>query len=160
MPEVKDHGWSHVEAATRAAMGNIRVKVGVQGEAAAAPKASRDDGDDSPLNLAEVAAINELGIGVPERSFLGDTFDEGRAELENVSTRVANGVLAGRFTFERGLSILGMHHQSQIKRRIRAGINPPNAPATVAKKGSSTPLVDTAQLISGITYAVERGSGS
>jgi hypothetical protein len=44
-----------------------------------------------------------------------------------------------------------------IKQRIANGIAPPNSPYTIARKGSSKPLIDTGQLRNSITYQVEIG---
>lgn len=44
-----------------------------------------------------------------------------------------------------------------IKRRLTGG--PPNAPYTIEKKGSSTPLVDSGRLINAITYEIGMGNG-
>jgi len=50
-----------------------------------------------------------------------------------------------------------MHLTNQIKRAIANREFVPNAPATIRKKKSSTPLVDTGQLRASITY--QRGNG-
>ena len=47
-------------------------------------------------------------------------------------------------------------HRDAVRRVLtQAGIAPPLKPATIARKGSSTPLINTGQLRSAITWRVE-----
>jgi hypothetical protein len=64
-------------------------------------------------------------------------------------------VIEGKRTSDQVLEILGQRAVGQIQERIASGIAPANAPSTVAKKGSSTPLIDTGVLRSSITYQVK-----
>jgi hypothetical protein len=51
----------------------------------------------------------------------------------------------------------GMLGRDACKNYIREGSNlAPNAPQTIARKGSSTPLIDTASMLNSITYAVRK----
>lgn len=51
----------------------------------------------------------------------------------------------------------GMLGRDACKNYIASGGNlAPNAPSTVARKGSSKPLIDTASMMNSITYAVRR----
>ena len=51
----------------------------------------------------------------------------------------------------------GMLGRDACKNYIASGSNlAPNAPSTVARKGSSKPLIDTASMMNSITYAVRR----
>ena len=60
---------------------------------------------------------------------------------------------AARQCYERA----GMLGRDACKNYIREGSNlAPNAPQTVARKGSSTPLIDTASMLNSITYAVRK----
>ena len=56
--------------------------------------------------------------------------------------------------FATALQRIGLWAQSEIQQRISDGIPPQNAPYTINKKGSSTPLVDTGQLRSSISFKV------
>lgn len=53
---------------------------------------------------------------------------------------------------------LGTLFEAEIVARIKSGVPPPNAPATVAKKKSTTPLIDTGDLFGSVTHqlAVDR----
>lgn len=50
----------------------------------------------------------------------------------------------------------GMIGRDACKDYILSGALAPNAPSTIAKKGSSTPLVDTGSMLGSISYAVRR----
>ena len=51
----------------------------------------------------------------------------------------------------------GMLGRDACKNYIASGENlAPNAPSTIARKGSSKPLIDTASMMNSITYAVRR----
>ncbi|MCX8207429.1 MAG: hypothetical protein N3G75_06315 [Methanothrix sp.] len=49
---------------------------------------------------------------------------------------------------------IGVLLENAIIERIRAHIPPPLKPETVRRKGSSTPLIDTGQLIGSITHQI------
>jgi hypothetical protein len=136
--------------------GKARVRVGVLSDE---PKAS-GDGNDSAMTLLDVAARNEFGApaaGVPQRSFIRATVDQEQARIRAMQSSQATRIISGDTTPEIALEQIGAVVQGSIQARIARGIDPPNAPSTVARKGSSKPLVDTGQLRSSITYVVEEG---
>lgn len=119
----------------------------------------------SDLTVAEIAAIHEYGLGVPERSWLRDFVDENRTRLldmlETTSLRVADGadpeVAMNRF----GLAVVGM-----IKQRITAGIEPPLAEETKAEKmrvtggqAKDTPLIRFGQFIGAVAHEAKVTKG-
>ena len=57
-------------------------------------------------------------------------------------------------TREQLLSKLGLIGQKHIQREIVILTEPPNAPATIARKGSSNPLVDTSEMGQSVTFQV------
>lgn len=127
--------------------------VGVHG-----PEGSVPAEGDTDLTVLDVATINEFGIGVPERSFIRDWADQNESSNNDKLIKIAFAVYKGKFTIEIGLNRLGLLFVGDIQRRISGGIPPPNAPATIAKKQSSTPLINFGQLRSSITYVISGGS--
>lgn len=127
---------------------DARVVIGVLGTTAARPGESLDN--------VELAVIQEFGLGVPERSFLRATFDKLKDRWFKFASRVMRLVAKGKIPLERGLAIIGEKVKADVKRAITqgAGIPPPNAPSTIARKGSSRPLVDTGRLVGSIDYEV------
>ena len=53
-------------------------------------------------------------------------------------------------------SKIGLQMSSIIKERIRDIRTPVNAPSTIAKKGSSNPLIDSGELINSIDFDLRR----
>jgi hypothetical protein len=111
-------------------------------------------------SLALVAAVNEFGSAdgrIPERpAFRRGLGSAGaRAAYRRLNQRnlkrVADGTMDGRAA----LGQLGLLGVSLVQREIRDGHFTPNAPSTIARKGSDKPLVDSGQLIGGISFKIE-----
>lgn len=133
------------------------VTVGVHGDQGGEPA------EGGEITLAEVAAIHEFGLGVPERSFLRAFVDEHRTELQAMMRASAQAVAAGKLTSEVALERFGLRVVGMVKKRIVAGIDPPLAEATKEQKAArtggpkDTPLILWGQLISSILHEVEQG---
>jgi hypothetical protein len=110
--------------------------------------------------LAAVAAFNEFGTeDIPERPAFRRAIGSaaGRAELRGLSKRLLGSVVKGKMTEDVALEVLGQAGAARVKDEIRNGDFEPNAPSTIAKKGSDHPLIDTSQLINEVTYQVQKG---
>lgn len=94
-------------------------------------------------------------IVIPERSFLRATVDEFQEAITRREVLLSQGVLYGKFDLLAGLELFGMYVVGLIRQRMANGIPPPNSPYTIARKGSSKPLIDTSQLRNSITYMAE-----
>lgn len=125
------------------------------------------------IDYARIASIHEFGltinqdytseitgnkvqrkIVIPERSFIRSTFDEKQDEwLRFVKKRIPK-LLNGQLTAEKLVSLLGEKIVRDIKEKIKAIDDPPNAPSTIAAKGSSSPLIQTGGLRKRVTYKV------
>lgn len=115
------------------------------------------------VSLVNIATWNEYGTAnghIPERSFMRGTYANGKEEIASVQRRAAKGVASGQFTIQTGLTIIGQKFQAMVRKRISSSIPPPNAPSTIAKKGSSTTLIDTGQLRQAINYEVKKRGGA
>jgi hypothetical protein len=139
-----DRGWKKIRAQLLKA-GGAFTKVGVQeGE-------RRDDGTD----LVTVAAVNEFGAPkkkIPERSFIRSTTDEQRPKVERIKQRILEKLVARTSNIRIELGKLGAWMKAQIQNKIVRLKMPPNAPSTIAKKGSENPLVDKGQLHQSIRH--------
>lgn len=118
-------------------------------------KGTKQHGD-SEFTIAEVALVNEYGLGVPERSFLRSFVEENREMIDEDFRKATAAVLRLQMSFEQAANILGVKYAAMIQKRITTHIPPPNAPSTVAAKGSSTPLIDTGILRASITYQLKK----
>lgn len=137
-------------------MANSHVKIGILEEAGS------HDGDDSTLTVADVASFHEFGTTdangqthVPERSFIRSSIDDKRSELREMAKKLQGMILTGKMTAKQALGLLGEKMQAEMIRKINEGIDPELDPATIKRKGSSTPLIDTGQLKQSIRYKVE-----
>ena len=159
----RDHGYkAMLDRIYTAAKTRPVVRVGVQaadGEKAYVKKADRaanDNGEEHALTVLQVAIFNEFGTDrIPERSFLRAWFDANRDVIRHKFQLLMRSVLNGKRTKEDILELIGQWCVGQIQLRIAQGIGPPNAESTIARKGSSTPLIDTGVLRSSISYRVD-----
>lgn len=150
----RDHGANRLLLGLREASKRpMKVRVGVLTDA---PK-REGAGGSGKFSLVEVAAVHEFGApdaGIPQRSFVRAAVDEHRSDIHALQERLAGQILRGEIDEKAALERLGAFVAGLMQRRIAAGIAPALNPETVARKGSSTPLVDTGQLRSSITWKV------
>ena len=111
-----------------------------------------DDKDETPVAL--VAALNEfgLGTGTPERPFfrqsiaiIEDGLPKQLAKVLDPTTMDVSVADARR---------IGEYAKGVIQGRIQDLKDPPNTPATIRQKGSSSPLVDTGQMHDAVDFEV------
>lgn len=150
----------------------ITITVGVHADAGAerhepandvAP--ANDTGES--LTVADVATFNEFGVspftvmgsfsddgalggyehpGIPQRSFIRAWFDESQPFIASTLVSQMQLVVAGKITPEVAAERIALAFEGSVKQRISRGIEPPNAPSTIARKRSSKPLIHTGQL--------------
>lgn len=108
---------------------------------------------------AELAAVHEFGSpahNIPERSFLRKPLINNAAQVANLAKNAVEKFIAGQITAEAVLGTIGEEAKSISKEAITEGIAPALKPATIKRKKSSKPLIDTAQLLNSITYEVRK----
>jgi|SRR5690554_409953 len=142
-------------------MADLHVVVGV-------PQSSADrTGDDDFATMAEVAFFNEFGTeDIPERSFLRSTVDENNPKYTRLYKQLMGKVFDQKTTVKKAFGLLGEKAKADVQRKIRSGVEPANAPATIERKGSSKTLVGGnkkkgypgGQLLKSITYEVRDGN--
>lgn len=112
-----------------------------------------------------VASVHEFGatiqrgkgsISIPERSFLRTAFDDKNEQWASFFKSQLKHVLALQMDVQTLFNRLGARMVGDIQEKITDLDAPPNAPSTIAKKGSSNPLIDTGGLRMRITYRVVR----
>jgi hypothetical protein len=105
--------------------------------------------------VVEVAAVHEFGApkaNVPMRAHVRTTYDE---DVENLArrARIELGKVAdGTSTAAESISRLGLYHANKIRQKIKQGPFTPLKPSTIRRKGSSRPLIDTAQMLQSVTH--------
>ena len=145
-----DHGAKAlIRSAVRASIGST-LKVGIlAGDAQA-------EGAAPGVTVLDIATWNEFGTSrIPARSFIRAWYDEQLAKNRQSFRVLFRKVIAGEMDRGQMWELLGSRFVGEIQKRIVAHIAPPNAASTIAQKGSSTPLINTGQLRSSITYVVE-----
>ncbi len=149
-----DRGYRKTVAAVKVAAKGGGVSIGVHAKEGAAEKKTRE-GDES-MTVLDVAIINEFGLGVPERPFLRNWFDQNRSANTEALRKAIRLVLAGKMPLEQALELVGLRYVGGLQKAIagRTLNLKENAPQTIAEKGSSTPLIDIGQLRQSLTHLV------
>jgi hypothetical protein len=148
---VVDKGFKQAVEGLRALFTDVEVVVGIMGS-----DADEKRGD---LTMAQLGAVHEFGApsrNIPQRSFLAATFEEKQQEMIETVIRVTDKLAKGQIKFDRVHDQFGLLAQKWVVQRINNGIDPPLKRATIQRKGSSRPLVDTGRLRASIKYEVRR----
>lgn len=142
--KIIDRGWKRIEREMKLA-NNSFTKIGLQ------ENATNKEGED----LVEIAATNEFGDPgrrIPERSFIRSTTDEVRPEAFRLMKTGLGRIIDGKTSARKVLGKVGLFMETKIKKKITDLRTPPNAPLTIALKGSDNPLIDTGQLRQSIRH--------
>ena len=111
-------------------------------------------------SVAEVAYFNEYGTkDIPERPFFRQAIRIARPQLRKLAAQEmkrANGSARPDRVHDQLLPRAGERFKDIIQQRIEDLRTPPNAPATVAHKGSSNPLVDEGVMSTAVAWEIER----
>lgn len=108
--------------------------------------------------VAVIAAVNEFGSPdghIPERSFLRVPLRQNVDNIKKGFASLSGQVARGEISAFQMLDQIGARAAGYCKEAIEVGIQPANAPSTVKRKGSATPLIDTGVLRNAITHVVE-----
>lgn len=158
--EDKDLGLNRIIRTLNKDLDGVVVKVGVQAKDKAVQRGKGGSIRNTDQPLAVIAAIHEFGLGdMPQRSFLRSAYDENLPMIDKMIQRVANGAVFGLGT-NAALNQLGNVVQGMVQRKIVDGPFVPNSAATIKRKKSSKPLIDTGHLRQSIRYVIERKGGN
>lgn len=113
------------------------------------------DGESLALRAARV----EFGAGhSPERPFLRGGIRDGLPKFKAIAEHDARAVAEDRMSPQVALERLGVAGAGHVKEYMAGPNFVPNAPSTIAKKGSSQPTIDTSAVRQAITHVVEEGA--
>lgn len=134
---------------------NVRIQTGFQ-EGTVTQAASKNGQVKQPgLNMAQIAAQNEFGTAtIPQRSFIRTAWDENLRFIENLVERQVGLIIDRTQTPQESFAIIGNSLVALIQRKIYQIRTPPNSPVTIARKGSSKPLIDFGQMVASVRYVV------
>lgn len=111
-----------------------------------------------PVSLAQIAVTHEFGNpekNIPERPALRGGIKRGIPKFNAVNQDSLRKVVRGELTVEQALGRLGAAAKGEVQREFIIGGFVPNKPETIARKGSSRPLIDIGQYRQSITWVLE-----
>ena len=111
------------------------------------------------ITVFQIGMIHEFGVpekNIPRRSFIRVPIENNIKEItkliENNHRLVSENAMSAKVALDR----IGIKAQNTIKESFRKNDWKPLKRATIKRKGSSRPLIDTGQLIGSISYIVEK----
>jgi phage gpG-like protein len=145
-----DKGLDKLRKGLKDLASSYRVTVGIQG-----PKGEKQrEGGITNVELAEIHEFGAPSAGIPQRSFLRSTADEGMSKWKKRLGEEMGKVVTDGADVRRALTVVGEEFRAAVIDRINAHIPPPLGQATIDRKGSDTPLIDTGELVRSITVHV------
>ena len=142
--EVKliDHGFDNIVRQALKLDGK-GVKVGIR----------RGKGSHDGTDMLDIAVYNHFGTAtIPARPFVSDCAEKNAGQIQEAQKRLVYRVYQGGLSADGALAELGAWYVNVQKGHILHGGWTPNAPATVKRKGSNKPLVDTGQLVNTVDW--------
>jgi len=134
----------------------MEILVGIQEGSITSRESRGHHTRDAGVNIAQYAAQNEFGTReIPQRSFMRSSFDENFSKIEAFITLQYGKVVDGDQTARQAVGLIGQAMTGLVQRKIRAIVFPPNSALTIARKGSSKPLIDFGQMIASIRYVIK-----
>lgn len=149
--ETKDLGKAKIERELNAAK-KIVALVGI-------PSDAKRHEDNPYIGLAQIAYIMEKGSAVnniPARPFMQQTRQCNEKRMMGLSRRLLKALSNGSTTAMDAIKKLGASYEGAMKRIFIEGSFAPDAPATVRRKKSSRPLIDTGLLRQSIKFKVAK----
>lgn len=112
---------------------------------------------ESSQTIVMRAIWNHFGTkrGIPARPFLRNAMRGNLGKYRQQLKTAAPLIIKGLKNTHNVLSRLGIQAVGDIQKSITSLRTPPNAPSTIARKGSSNPLIDTGEMRQSTTYVVE-----
>ena len=111
------------------------------------------------ITVFQIGMIHEFGApekNIPRRSFIRVPIENNIKEItkliENNHKLVSENSMSAKVALDR----IGLKAQNTIKKSFRDNDWKANSRATVKRKGSSRPLINTGQLVGSISYIVEK----
>lgn len=136
-----DMGWARIQQQIMTLQDKV-IDTGVQGDASS--------------EILDRAFYNEFGtVNIPQRSFLRKTFLINDDKLRKKAIQAVREIMGTGGMVYSALWRLGLWTEGLIKKGIRNGGHFPNDPKTIKIKGSSKPLIDTAQMLGSIRFELK-----
>lgn len=94
------------------------------------------------------------GGPIPERPFMRNSMRNNRDKYRQAMLSSASKLIYGEVSMHEVLAKLGAQAQGDIQKEITSLRSPPNSPVTIARKGSSNPLIDTGAMRQAVTWEI------
>lgn len=110
------------------------------------------------------AIVNEFGttkagknknITIPERSFIRSTYNRQYKKVGKRFDQIFVSISKGNYNIVPKLKLIGLEQETETKKTITDMRTPKNSESTIAKKGSSHPLIDTGEMRSKVSHEVK-----
>ena len=111
------------------------------------------------ITVFQIGMIHEFGVpekNIPRRSFIRVPIENNIKEITKLIENNHRLVSENAMSANKALDLIGIKAQNTIKESFRNNDWKPLQRATVKRKGSSRPLIDTGQLIGSISFIVEK----
>jgi hypothetical protein len=102
------------------------------------------------------------GGPVPERPFMRNAMRNGKGEISADLVKAAKSILRGAALGQEPMMLkrtalrkLGIKAQGLIQQEIASLTSPANSPVTIARKGSSKPLIDSGEMAQAVTWKID-----
>lgn len=119
-------------------------------------KGEEEDG----VDMADIALFNELGtVDIPSRPFMRDSLNNNKDKIEQFMQKAARNIVNGG-SAEDVLKQIGTFQKGLIQKEISNGSFIPNSPATIKRKGSAKPLIDTGRMRQSVDFMIRKKGGS
>ena len=106
-------------------------------------------------SVAMIAAVHEYGSpdqGIPERPFLRVAIQKNRLKYVRLNRINLVKMMHGQMGMEQALGQLGKMAKGDVQAEIKSGDFTPLKEATIKRKGSSRPLIDTGQMVQSMQW--------
>lgn len=108
--------------------------------------------EENGMDVAEVAMRNEFGDDTtPSRPFMRQAIENHGTEISQIVKRAVQRDNAADI-----LNLIGDGVSQLIRDEIDNGDFAPNAPSTIARKGTDKPLIDTGTMRDAVGYWIEK----
>jgi phage gpG-like protein len=116
---------------------------------------------DKPISegftMVDLATVHEYGSKnghTPQRSFMRSTCDAKQGDHIKLAGLLQNKIIDDKLSIKQALTQLGEVVEKDMVQTINRGIRPMLKPATIKRKGSSKPLINTGHLKGFIKHEV------
>lgn len=111
------------------------------------------------VEIVDIAAFNELGTeDIPSRPFIRGSVDNNKEKIGQFMVQEASEIQQGKSAAQ-VLKAVGVFQKGVVQEEITNGNFVPNLPATIKRKGSDKPLIDTGRMRQSVQYTITDKEG-